>query len=144
MRTTALTPMERKLVKGIARGLTKKEAGTLAGYKPSAVDSCVSAALKRDRVKMAIQRALDKAGLKDDVIAETLKKTMKGAGHRATNSDAIRAIEVIGKIRGWNEPEKENTINNTYINELKVLNVNDLKARADQLSKEIKELTQEE
>lgn len=131
----SLPVKQKKLVKAIIEGKTLEQAATEVGV----TKRHVSRMLKTEGVKTGIQVALDSAGLTEEKIAKTLRKTIKGAGKKATNSDAIRGIELISRLKGYITKEPD-SVTNTYINELKVLSIGELQSRVDGLLKDLEEV----
>ncbi len=116
-----LSIKQRQIIKGLSAGMSEKElAEDLEIPLPA-----LRASLMTPNIQNALGIALEKAGLSDAVLAEKLRKTMRGAGEKATNHDAIKAIELAARLKGHLNKEPE-TVNNTYINELKFLSVGEL------------------
>ena len=72
-----LTVKERKLVKGIAEGKTKKQAAIDAKYSPRSAGSIASETLRKPDVQAALVKALDNAGVTDERIAEVITDGLK-------------------------------------------------------------------
>lgn len=73
-----LTVKELKLVKGIAQGKKKQQAGFDAGYtgKPETVSATVSETLKKPKVQEALQVALQKHGITLDTAIAPIGKAL--------------------------------------------------------------------
>lgn len=122
-----LTVKEAKLVKGIAQGKKKQQAGIDAGYsgKPSTVSVTVSDVLKKPKVQEALQKELEKQGIGiEQVVAPVVKALTatqvirhKDGTLEATNEDDIE-LQLKGHDRAMKilQPTKDsdngNTINN--------------------------------
>jgi len=124
-----------KVLKGVIQGNTIEEIAEDSGISKRQVIRIKQS----PEFQNTLGVALDKAGLSDDKLAEILTKTTSGAGEKATNSDAIRAVELAAKLKGYMTKEPD-SVTNTYINELKVLSVGDLQKRVESLMGEITEL----
>ena len=71
-----LTVKQKKLVKGIAEGKTKRQAAIDAGYSPDnpeAASVSASQQLKKPNVREAFLEAMDKAGITNDTVSQVLK-----------------------------------------------------------------------
>lgn len=133
-----MTVQQARFVKGLANGMLPQESAINAGYSAHSAHVQAYQLLRNPK----IQRALDKAGLTDNTVAETIKKaTMAGLGVKATNSDTLKGLELITRLRGYQDKAPDSiTQNNTYINELRVMPDSDLKKEFDNLTRVIREL----
>lgn len=72
---TTLSPREAKLVKGVASGMGKREAGIEAGYggQPKTVSVTVSQALQKPHVREALQQEMERQGITLEKIVKPIK-----------------------------------------------------------------------
>ena len=65
---------------------------------------------RKPRIRAAVNEALEKKGLTPDAIADQLKTAItSGIGQKATNSDALRGIELYAKFTGAFDEQKMDT-----------------------------------
>lgn len=95
-----LTAKQAKLVKGLAQGKTKTQAGIDAGYSEKSVGPIVNETLRNPNVQDALKDLMDRMGLGDEQLLQTLKEGLKAdrvisaiAGHEA-NGGTTDFIEV--------------------------------------------------
>lgn len=63
--------------------------------------SIASENLRKPTIRREIELALEAKGLTDEYISELLRKaTVAGLGQKATNSDSLRGIEMMLKVKG--------------------------------------------
>ena len=68
--------------------------------KPQVAQSIASENLSKPMVRKAIELALERAGLTDDSVSELLREaTVAGLGEKATNSDSLRGIDMLLRIK---------------------------------------------
>lgn len=74
-----LTVKEARLVKGIAQGKKKQQAGIDAGYtgKPETISATVSETLKKPKVQEALEKAFIKHGIDIDSAVAPIGKALK-------------------------------------------------------------------
>jgi len=72
-----LTVKERKLIKGIAEGKTKKQAAIDAKYSPRSAGSIASETLRKPDVRAALVEAMEKAGITDTRIVEVMNEGLR-------------------------------------------------------------------
>jgi hypothetical protein len=135
--TNGLNTKEAKFTRNIIAGMNKSESAKMAGYAPRSAGVSASRLLRKDK----IIRALDRAGLSDMAIATMLKThATNGMGIKATSDTSLKAIQLAMTARGHldnsDKDSNNNTINNTYINELKVMSINELELKLQQLQQE--------
>lgn len=136
---SSLSPKEALFVKNLSKGHSTKDAALLAGYSESSISS-YPYILKR---KLKIIKALENKGLSDEYLAKSLKKNIdSGMGVKATADTSLRGIEIVSRLKGYldNDKPQAQTESNIYINELKILNINELQAKADKLTEELASL----
>lgn len=136
-----LTIQQAKFIKNKLKGYNSTDSAIMAGYSPTSATTSASRLLKNDKVIMA----LEKAGLTDNAIAKSLKVALQtGLGVKATNSDSLKAIDLITKLKGQQakteEQPKELHQTNIYINELKQLSTEDLLTKIDNIQQDIAKL----
>lgn len=57
--------------------------------------------LQKPTIQREIEQALERTGLNDEYISELLREaTVAGIGQKATNSDTLRGIEMMLKVKG--------------------------------------------
>ena len=130
-----LNYQQNKFVEGLTKGLNMTDSARIAGYNPKYAGRLLA--------KSRIQKALEKAGLTDNVLANTIKTNIEsGVGVKATADTATKNVELALRLKGYlDKPETQNlTQNNVYINELKQLNDSDLSARLNDLTNEVQKL----
>lgn len=134
-----LNVREKKFVKNVAMGKPIKDSAKLAGYSDSSSTSYAYQLLRKDKIK----KALDRAGLSDAALAKFLKKGIKsGLGVKATNSDSLRGLEILAKIKGYLDRETPDNLSQTniYINELNNMTDSQLIKKLEEITTEVKEL----
>lgn len=124
-----ITIKQARIIRYIAQGKSKREAGRLAGFTGSdeTVSVSVSNALKEPNVKIALREALAKAGVDVDGVASVIANGMKaeritvlGSGPDAIadmqpdHSIRLRAVQLAAKYLGAEEPENKDTGGNTF------------------------------
>lgn len=63
--------------------------------------SIASDNLQKPTIRREIEQAMEAEGLTDEYISEILRKaTVAGIGQKATNSDTLRGVEMMLKIKG--------------------------------------------
>ena len=68
--------------------------------KPQVAQSIASENLSKPMVRKAIELALERAGLTDDSVSELLREaTVAGLGEKATNSDSLRGIDMLLRLK---------------------------------------------
>lgn len=99
-----MTVKQRKFVKNYVR---MKGNGTQAALDVYDVKSkhtaevIASENLRKPEVRRSIEIALEANGLDDEYISELLKEvTIAGIGNKATNSDSLRGIEMMLRLKG--------------------------------------------
>ncbi len=127
-------------VKNIAQGHNQKESAILSGYGSKNADVVSSRLMRNEK----IVKALERRGMTDDYLAEKLKDNIdKGSGIKANADTALRAIEMVAKMKGHmnvsNEDPKSLIQNNYYI-ELQNMNENELDDRIKSILTEVKSL----
>jgi len=90
-RRKELTIRERRLIIGIAAGLTVSQAARRAGYSENTIDDRIHEILGRSRVKMAIDQIMDSLGISNERLAEALN-----AGLEATKFVPVGNSEDLG------------------------------------------------
>lgn len=69
-----LTVREQRLVKGVVQGKSKRQAAIDAGYSPKSANAIAHEALRKPTVQAAFQRALKKAGITEDKLAQVMRE----------------------------------------------------------------------
>jgi DNA-binding CsgD family transcriptional regulator len=131
-----LTFQNRRVLTELKKGNSMPEAMRKAGYSDSSVKSYGNQLLK----KFKMMKVLDKAGLDENTISDSLRVAMtSGLGVKATNSDSIKALQLIYQLRGDLDKEKEDTGNTTniYIKELKTMSDEQLLEKLHALEAEV-------
>ena len=137
-RSRALTPKQAKLVKGISKGLTKKDAAKLAGYS----DSVANSLGKNIFGNKKIERVMDQMGLTDKAIVKGLKTNFQeGIGVKATADTSIKVADLVFRLKGYLD-NKPDTVNNTQVNigTLNSMSDKELKQRLSDLQADIDNL----
>jgi phage terminase small subunit len=142
--SNGLTFQQTKFVRNLAtKNVTQEEAAILAGYSEKSANSISSQLIKNPK----IVRALDKAGLTDDGLVETLKANIKaGSGIKATADTSLRGIELVYRLKGaLDRPESPTSLSQTniYVNELKTIDDNELSSKLDTLLQDVEALKKE-
>jgi hypothetical protein len=142
MSVNGLTTRQKKLVRGIAeKNLTPAESARLAGYSESTINSSLYVSILR---RESIIKELDKYGLNNKYIFKRLRKNTRVSKDQVVSvSDSNKAIELALKLKGYLNTDREdnsNSNNNTYIKELKVLNINELQDRISTITSELDSL----
>ncbi len=99
-----LTLKQRKFVNNYVRLSGNGTKAALDAYDtadPAVAHSIASENLQKPTIQRAIELALERTGLSDEYISELLKETtVAGIGTKATNSDSLRGIEMMLKLKG--------------------------------------------
>jgi len=133
-----LTPKQSRFVKNIIAGNNITNSAKMAGYSPISADSTGSRLMNNDKIK----QVLAKAGLDEISLSAMLNTSIKsGLGIKATNSDALKGIELSYKLLGYikdnnNNDNNDNSIN-IYIKELHNLTTEQLHDKLTSLEAEI-------
>ena len=118
-------------VSGIVSGLTQKDALISAGYSENTATHNPDTVLGKSVVIRAILRALQRAGITEDCIAEKHRALMDckkvvpiGAGDYVEAEDGqtqIKAVELAYKLRGDFAPELHAVVTESYGQRIKRL-----------------------
>lgn len=113
-----LTVKERKAIRGLAQGKTGEQAGIAAGYPPKAARSQVSRLMTKVNSRETFLKALEKAGLDDDSLAEAIKSNLEGKNQKVTpKGEAVdfkdgdlkdKAVTQLARMRGLYAPKDVN------------------------------------
>ena len=99
-----LTLKQREFVKEYIKSAGNGTQAALASYDTddsNTAHAIASENLRKPTIKRAIELALERVGLTDDYVSELLREaTVSGIGQKATNSDALRGIEMMLKLKG--------------------------------------------
>jgi phage terminase small subunit len=100
-----LTLKQYRFVKNyISGGLNATKATILSGYNVSSYDSAKSIGYQNIRklhLREAIVSELDEQGLTIENLVALLKAIIRsGAGVQATNSDSVKGLELVERLRG--------------------------------------------
>lgn len=89
---SALTEKQRKLIKGVAAGKSQTQAAILAGYSEKTAAASATETLGKPNVREALQRALEKVGVSDELLA---MKTREGldATRGMVTKDGVEKVE---------------------------------------------------
>lgn len=127
----SLSVRERKAIKFILAGDTRKDALIAAGYSKSTAEKRPDAVLGKVRVQRVLMRAFEKNGLTEEKIAKKhfdlldAKKVVPiGAGDYVECDDGqtqIRAVELAYRVRGDFAPEVHAVVTETYGQRIKRL-----------------------
>lgn len=128
-----LTPQQRKLLKGLAKGMTITDAALEAGYSEKYAGQVGSQALESIRRRMP--EILDKHGLTDDALVEKyLKPALEAHETKFAQKDGIftdekdviawnprlTALDMAFNLRGSYAPKKQDSDGPSGITEVKV------------------------
>lgn len=96
------TVRELKLVEGIAKGKTKRDAGVEAGYtgEPDTVSSTVSRVLKKDKVQQALSDAFEKHGIDIDSAIAPIGIALKGKRKVIVEGVVIEIDDIDLQLKG--------------------------------------------
>lgn len=132
-RKRRLTYSEGKFIEGMAKGLNQKDSAIYAGYAPLSASVQASKLMQKEK----IIRELDKVGLTDAVLADTIKKNMEaGTAVKATADTSLKAVELAMRLKGHLREEKGDTTN-IQVNDLRNLTDDQLRERMEVLQGEI-------
>lgn len=94
-----LTVKQKKLLKGVMEGKSRKQAAISAGYSPASAHSTATLTLNNSKVKTAFQNMLDKAGLTDDALAKKFQELVTAKETKFFQKDGVvvetRDVEAI-------------------------------------------------
>jgi phage terminase small subunit len=130
-----MNTQQAKFVDGLTKGLNMTDSARIAGYNPKYAGRLLA--------KSRIQKALSKAGLTDNVLANTIKTNIEsGVGVKATADTATKNVELALRLKGYLDKPDNQTLNqvNVQINEYKQLSNNELQAEIEATNSEISEL----
>lgn len=98
-----MTIKQRKFIKGYLQNGGNGTQAALEAYNvsdPNVAKVIASENLTKPNVKREIELALEAKGLSDEYISELLREaTVAGIGQKATNSDSLRGIEMMLKLK---------------------------------------------
>lgn len=124
-KTSKITVKETKLVNGIAKGKSKRQAGIDAGYggKPETVSVHVSHALRKESVQQALQDAFVKHGIDIDSAVAPIGKGLKALKMNEFTGEVtedlktqMQASDRALKLMGINQNTEGGTTNYNFIN----------------------------
>jgi len=126
-----LTFKERKFVKEYIKTQGNAKLATQRAYpnaNASTLKSLPSTKLNKPEVRNAIIKALDKAGLNDDFIADTLKKNIpqESIGKGATATTVNKTLELLIKLREPSRETKSTSLNYTVFQDISNLSNTEL------------------
>ena len=124
-----------RLIKAMEKGNNITDASKIVGYNRDYATTLLK------QPKMI--KALNKAGLTDEYIADGLKENITaGMGKDAKASDSLRGLEIATKLKGYTDstPTTPTTQTNVFINELNTMQDVDLLAKVDTLTEELQEI----
>ena len=137
-RASTLTFKEGKFIEGKAKGLINKDAAIYAGYAPLSASVSASKLMKKER----ILKALERAGLTDDALAQVIKVNMEaGTGIKATADTSLKAVELALKLKGHLQADEKGDTN-IQINDLRNLSDEELNRKLEILQGEVVGSTQ--
>lgn len=92
-----LTPAQAKLVKGIAEGKTKLQAGTEAGYgnNPNSTSAIVSETLRIPRIQEALQNEMLKQGITLEQVVAPITRALSDDSIELQLKGHDRAIRIL-------------------------------------------------
>ena len=137
-----LTIKQAKLIKGVAEGLTVREA-TLRSYNvksPEVADSVGSEALALPKVREALQEALRAQGLTLDVVTSNMRKIAVADVNNPKPETVLKANIEILKLYGAYPDKKTAHLNVSVKSEMKSKDFNALKAEVARMDQDLKEL----
>jgi len=124
---------EGKFIEGMAKGLNQKDAAIFAGYSPLSASVTASRLMKKEK----IIKELDKVGLTDAMLAQTIKTNMDaGTGIKATADTSLKAVELALKLKGHLQSEEKGDTN-IQINDLRNLSDEELQRKLEVLQGEV-------
>jgi phage terminase small subunit len=134
-----ITKKQDRFIKEKIKGHSNKDAAILAGYSKRSAANIGQNLMHSER----IMKALEDAGLTDKKIADVLNEAIEaGIGVKATNSDALKGIEMVAKLRGHLKQNTENnTQNNIFIQELNQMSDADLASKVAELTQQVQSLS---
>ena len=93
-----LTPKQNKLVKGIAEGKNKQEAGQLAGYgtNPASTSAIVSETLKNPKVQESIDLAMVKLNITPERVLKPIDDALNDEDVKTRLMGTDRALKLMG------------------------------------------------
>jgi phage terminase small subunit len=127
---------EQKFIEAKTKGFNNRDSALYAGYSPTSASVTANRLMKKEQ----ILHVLDKVGLTDEALAQTIKENIEaGTGIKATADTALKGVELALKLKGHltEEKTKDLTQTNIYINELKSLDDDSLSNKLLELSKGI-------
>lgn len=102
---------ERKLINGVIKGKGITQSAKDAGYSPHSASAIGCRVLQKPAVQSALIQAMEKAGITDDKIAETLKDAMDAEiptklGSIPDFNSRLKAVDISIKVKGGYAPDK--------------------------------------
>lgn len=97
MANKELTPQQAKLVKGIAQGKTKVQAGTEAGYgsNPNSTSAIVSETLRNPRIQEALQNEMFRQGITLEQVVAPITRALTDDNIELQLKGHDRAIKIL-------------------------------------------------
>lgn len=129
-----LNTQQAKFVDGLSKGLNIKDSASIAGYNQFYASRLLQ--------KSKIQKALEKVGLTDNVLANTIKTNIEsGTGVKATADTATKNVELALRLKGYlnDKPEATNQVN-IQVNQYRQLSDDELQAEIKATGLNITEL----
>lgn len=102
--------------------------------------------LQKPTIQKEIELALERAGLNDEYISELLREaTVAGIGQKATNSDTLRGIEMMLKVKGAfpDKMHKSAHLRIDYRQELEKKSVKELEEELRRVGEETRKLLED-
>ena len=92
----SLTQKQRRLVQGVASGMTQKASALAAGYSPKNAESIACNELKKTQVRLTLAELMDKAGLSDERLLEVHDKLLGDDNPQVR----AKALDLAYRLRG--------------------------------------------
>src|SRR3990167_4928008 len=103
MANNKLTVKQRQFIKKYVENGGNGTQAALDSYdtmNPNVAHVIASENLQKPTIKRSIELALERAGLTDDSVSELLREaTVAGLGEKATNSDSLRGIDMLLRLK---------------------------------------------
>lgn len=128
-----LTSKNKKFIKALASGNNITKSTEMAGYS----GSYGSQLLRKDK----IIKAMEEYGISDKYIVKTIKRGIdSGLGIKASNSDAMRGVELLARIKGYTDTGNTGNTTNTQVNIYASMSTEELQDKLHTLQDEVKHL----
>ncbi len=144
-----MTIKQRKFIKGYIKNRGNGTQAALDTYNVKnkhSAEVIASENLRKPEVRKQIEIALEANGLDDVYISELLREaTVAGIGEKASNSDSLRGIEMMLKLKGAfpDKIQRSAHLRINYKKEVNEMSFNEISAKLKELQETTRRLLQD-